>query len=366
MREQQNKFDNLTYNFIEQDERSLRYSIQMSKNNKTDKVCISFFFRKKSPVFHSIEELFYSIQNNFATTVSYTNFYATHESKGFFRRLANALEVQNKQSEVNHITGHNHYVAILMHKKRTILTIHDLALLYSLKSIKRLIFKLFWFDIPIRKVRYVTVISEFTKQELLKKIKISEDKIKVIPNAVSPNFSYSPKEFNCDSPVILQIGTKKNKNLERLIEAIKNINCKLLIIGKLSKNQEISLQKNEIDYENKFNLSQEEVVNCYEKADIVSFMSTYEGFGMPIIEANAVGRVIITSNISPMKEVAGEAALFVNPLDVREIERGLKEIIMNADLRQNLIKNGLKNVKRYHISAITEQYFKLYKLIINE
>ncbi len=101
-------------------------------------------------------------------------------------------------------------------------------------------------------------------------------------------------------------------------------------------------------------------MKLYQNCDIVSFVSTYEGFGLPVIEANATGRVVITSNIEPMNTIAANAALKVNPYDVNEIKEGIEKIIANSVFREKLIKNGLINAKKYSAEKIALQYEELY------
>jgi glycosyltransferase involved in cell wall biosynthesis len=100
---------------------------------------------------------------------------------------------------------------------------------------------------------------------------------------------------------------------------------------------------------------------AYENCDIVSFVSLYEGFGMPIMEANAIGRVVITGNITAMPEVAKNAALMVNPLDTEAIKNGILKLINDDNYRNQLIENGFKNVKRFDVKMITKQYLELYE-----
>mgnify|MGYP002516783736 FL=1 len=81
---------------------------------------------------------------------------------------------------------------------------------------------------------------------------------------------------------------------------------------------------------------------------------------MPIIEANAVGRVVITSNIAPMTEVGGESVIYVNPYSVQDINSAFKEIIDNQETRNNLIVLGRKNALRFNVNKIVNDYIKLY------
>jgi glycosyltransferase involved in cell wall biosynthesis len=89
-------------------------------------------------------------------------------------------------------------------------------------------------------------------------------------------------------------------------------------------------------------------------------VSTYEGFGLPIIEAQAIGRPVITSNIPPMDEVAGDAALKVDPYDVSAIRTAILKLCADRVLQEELILQGLENVKQYRAPDIAEKYAQLY------
>ena len=109
----------------------------------------------------------------------------------------------------------------------------------------------------------------------------------------------------------MHIGTTKNKNLSRVCLALKDIDCHLEIIGRLDNYLLKKLEENKISFSNSFALEQNEVIEKYYQTDILIFVSTYEGFGVPILEAQAMGIPVITSNISPMIEVSGGAAMLV-------------------------------------------------------
>jgi len=290
----------------------------------------------------------------------------SYYSKGILYRIAILWEAYKNQGDVNHVTGDIHFAAIALKKNKTILTILDCSRFANTKGIKFWLLKYFWFTLPLRKSRFVTVISEATKNELLRFTNYSEKNIHVIYVAVSTDFKYTPKEFNNKKPLILQVGTAANKNIESLIEAIKEIPCHLNIVGVLSEALLTKLKKYNISYSNFVNLSQEAIVQQYINCDIISFVSTYEGFGMPIVEANATGRPVITSNILSMPEIAGNAACLVDPYDIKSISNGILRIINDDNYRESLIQNGLENCKRFDPQKIADEYLRLYKQIAEQ
>ncbi|MBK9291141.1 MAG: glycosyltransferase family 4 protein [Bacteroidetes bacterium] len=329
------------------------------------KINVTYFFRKPFADYFSIEELFGFIQSALPGHIVFRNYYLKRYSKGWKDRLLSCFEVIPHQSDINHITGDIHFVAFFMRKRRTVLTIHDLEVLRRLKGVSRFVVWLFWFYLPALRVRYITVISGFTKEVLLKEVRISPDKVVVIHNCVSPAIQYKPKPFNTVRPNILHIGTAHNKNLERLIEAIAGMPVHLTILGHLRDHQLQLLQQYNVEYTNYFNLSYDKVVELYQACDLVSFVSLYEGFGMPIIEAQATGRPVVTSNCTSMPEVAGEGALIVDPTRTGQIREAISRIISDEALRGQLVEKGLENVKRFTPAAIAARYAQLYEQMLN-
>jgi len=326
---------------------------------------VTFLFRRPfTDHHHSIEELFGNIISNLPEKVEAVRYVMPYKSKGFVRRLLNALASIFHQAEINHITGDVHYVAYFLKKKRTILTIHDFAALNRGSMLKRAVIKFFWFTIPARRVRMITVISEFIKSELLQHIRISPDKVRVVYDCIPSDLPYSPKPRLEIKPVLFHIGTMPNKNLENVIAAIKDLDVRLLILGKLKPHHQELLRDNRIDFENYFNISYESVLDLYKRCDIVLYASKYEGFGLPILEANAIGRPVISSLTSSMPEVAGDAALLVNPHEVKEIRDAVEKLLKDQELRNELVRKGLKNVQRFHPEAIAADYVKLYEEIL--
>ena len=110
-------------------------------------------------------------------------------------------------------------------------------------------------------------------------------------------------------------------------------------------------------------LNENQLIQEYQEADIINFPSLFEGFGMPIIEGQTVGRVVVTSNLSPMKEVAGNGAFLVNPLSVDEIRKAYSKIIASEDLRDLLIRRGVENSSYYAASKIAREYMQIYQFL---
>jgi glycosyltransferase involved in cell wall biosynthesis len=264
---------------------------------------------------------------------------------------------------VNHISGQIHDVILGLIGCKTVLTVHDLVFIDNVKNpIKRFYKWLFWLYFPVKLADKITCISNKTKQNIL--MNIQTDKLVVIHNPIDPLFKYVPKTFNAEKPVILHIGTGWNKNLKRTIQALNGLSCHLRIIGKLSDEVIDLLQKHQINYSNGYQLTDEEIRKEYINCDIVNFPSEYEGFGMPIIEGQKTGRVVITSQIEPLIEVSGNAVQYVNPYSITSIREGYTKLIKDADYRKELIERGLKNTDRFDITNIAKQYLSVYKEVM--
>ena len=266
---------------------------------------------------------------------------------------------RHNKNGINHVSGHIHDVLLGLIGCKTVLTIHDLVFIDNVTNpLKRFYKWLFWLYLPIQVADKVTCISAETKKKILRHIKT--DKVQVIYNPIDPSFEYQPKVFNIEKPRILHIGSFWNKNLERTIQALNGITCHLRIVGKIDENTQHLLESNHIDYSVVFGLTDEDIRREYILCDIVNFPSVYEGFGMPIIEGQQTGRVVITSQIEPLIEVSGDAVQYVDPKDVESIREAYIRVIGNASLRDSLIEKGLDNVKRFTVDVIARQYLNLY------
>ncbi len=322
---------------------------------------ITYFNRDKRPGIYSIEELFSSIRSEMSSDWSQHD-YHYDTKKGYWKAIK---EVKRYESDINHITGDVNFLAYGLTPEKTVLTVHDLGHYeQTLKGWKKALYRQFWLRGPLNRVSHLTAISEFTKTRIIQHVGIQPNKITVIPNPAPSLFTSQPQAFNRDCPKILQIGGGHNKNIYRLLEAVRGLSCELVLIRPHDEVLETKLKEYGIRYQWLSNVGYQSVVDQYKACDLVFFASEYEGFGMPIVEANATGRPVVTSTITAMPEVAGNAACLVDPFDVTAIRKGLLKIINEESYRQELVANGYENIKRFTVKNTTNLYSELYHHIL--
>lgn len=322
--------------------------------------------------FHRSRQCGYSIVRSFkplieqfekSTSVSVKELYVPCYGASPLKIIRNILYVYRNRSKegINHITGDIHYCIIGLTGCKSVLTIHDDSPVVMVRNrIDRLLKLFLWVYIPVKWAGKVICISDHTKKRIDGLVKNSKTEV-LINHSVDTEFNYVEKVFNKECPVILQIGTLRHKNLETTIKAIRGLKCKLRVIAEMTEEQHKLAKDAGIDYSNACDLSDKEIVKEYRSADIIAFPSIYEGFGMPIVEGQATGRVVITSDHSPMKEVAGGGcALLKNPLDSTEYRNLILRVIHEDAFREDLIRKGLENVKKYTVEHAYKQYHRLY------
>jgi glycosyltransferase involved in cell wall biosynthesis len=321
--------------------------------------------RAPSPTYHSIERLFETLAPLLSTNFEVRVVRVPCQSRGILRCARNFIFAARLRADIIHVTGDIHYCALAIRRQRCVLTIHDLCSLNRLKGIRRRIFSILWYSLPLRWAPQVTVISEETRRQLEHYFPAAAQKIEVIPNCVDGGFKQNHRatKTSIGELRVLQIGTSGNKNLERVATAASGLPLRLRIIGPLSDRQQSLLRSLDLDWTSAQQLSGEEVIREYLDSDLLVFASTYEGFGLPIVEAQTIGLPVITSNMAPMTEVAGDAALFVDPYDEKQIRAALEQIIRSPDLARRLTDYGRRNVARFDAQIVTDRYADLYTRI---
>lgn len=319
---------------------------------------VVLIYRRYRKSAYSIEELFHTIAGELNRSIEVIEYEAAPRQ----RVLTDAWQLRKLRADIYHMTGDINYLGLLLPHKKTVLTVHDIGhYLFGLRGIKRWLYKWLWLVLPIRAVGVVTAVSKETQDNITRHLCVIGKPIEVINNCHSAIFRPAKRPFRVNCPIILQVGTKPYKNVFRLIEALSGIKCRLVLIGHLDAELRRRLAECRVDYGNHVDLTHEELYKQYVDCDLVSFVSLGEGFGVPIIEAQAVGRPVITANISPMREVAGEGACLVDPLDVSQIRDGIRKIIDDEVYRNQLMERGFRNVSRYSPATISGQYLTLYE-----
>lgn len=324
---------------------------------------VSFIFRKPYGNFFSIEELFKELNEHLKKKIETNKIVLPFENSGGINRLRNVFFACKNNSAITHITGDAHYLGIFLSRKRTVLTVHDCGEIMKQRGAKKIILWLLWFYLPIKRLKYITTISETTKFEILRIVKTNPDKIRVIPNCLIGSYNKKNLPFNKSCPRILIVGVTSNKNIGRIIEAIGGVTCELVFLGSPEPTHITLMNNCKLKYQIHINLQRSEVISLYSHCDFLLYPSLLEGFGLPIIEAQASGIPVITSNTGVMPHTAGLGALLVDPLDTEDIRKAVLRLIADEPLRKSLVENGFSNILRFQPEAVAQQYLDLYNEI---
>jgi glycosyltransferase involved in cell wall biosynthesis len=269
-----------------------------------------------------------------------------------------------------------------------VVTVHDLStiLIAPKHTGMRHQLRLFLARRLFAKARRIITVSQTSKRELARGFNIPEERISVIYNAVDERFTRDPLPADADRilerhavtyPFVLYAGNiKPQKNLPRLIEAFavakaelrdhpELANLKLLVIGdELTKHPDLrrAVVRTRVREDVRFlGFVPLPVLRVfYARARAFLFPSLYEGFGLPPLEAMAHGTPVLTSNMSSLPEILDEAAVLVNPENVFDIARGIRQILTDEDLRRQLIARGHQQVKKYSWPQAAEKVHEAY------
>jgi len=322
---------------------------------------IVYIYRQPRSGAFSIENLFHTVAEELRSQGERV---INYELGPRSQLLSDILALWKLKADVYHVTGDVNYLVLLLPWRKAVLTVHDIGhYLFGLQGWRRQVYKWIWLILPMRIAQRVTAVSAATRDHIVEYLDIPADRITVVDNCYHPMYRPIPKVFNAICPRILQVGTKPYKNVPRLVRALQGISCQLVLIGELDTEITTALAETGVAYENHIGISQDALFQHYVEADMVAFVSIGEGFGVPIIEAQAMARPLITANIPPMSVAAGPGACLANPLDVASIRAGILRLIGDETYRQRVVADGLKNVARYSPATIAQAYLQLYREI---
>ena len=217
-----------------------------------------------------------------------------------------------------------------------------------------------------KKAEKIIVPSQNTKNDLIKYYKINPEKIFVVYHGVNKIQNSKFKIQNYADEVEHPRQSRDNSKFKNYILYLGSSHRRKNIDG-FKKAYKVLKEKYRIEHElilagvEKY-ISEEEKLELLKNADVFVFPSFYEGFGLPVLEAQVVGTPVVASNTSSLPEILGNSALLVNPKNPEEIAEAIYKIIANPDLKENLIKKGQENVKRFSWLKCAEETLKIITL----
>ncbi len=278
-----------------------------------------------------------------------------------------------------------HYVLPPLIRCPTVVTIHDcihLRFPEYLPSRAAFAYAHTMIRLAARKADRVLTVSDASKRDILHYTGVAPEKVVVVHNGLDARFATVPdadavdrvrQRFQLDHPFVLYVGNiKPHKNLERLIAAFASMRAdgpdglKLVVIGdETSKHPGLrqAVHRHRLDKHVRFFGFQPAatLVTFYRLARAFVFPSLYEGFGLPPLEAMANGTPVVTSNVSSLPEVAGNAALLVDPYDVASIAEGIRRAVTDEALRADLISKGRARAREFSWARAAADTLAVYR-----
>src|SRR4051794_14438631 len=272
-----------------------------------------------------------------------------------------------------------------------VVTIHDLTNLFFEENINsaRMQLRRYRFRRGLARAKRVIAVSDSTKRDVETAMGIPSERICRVYNAPDPGFfnrassTGSEQErilerYQIQYPYLLYAGNiRRHKNIPRLVEAFAVVreqlsghpaykDLRLVIIGDTISQFPAVRQaviKSRVENVVRFLgfVPFDTLRTFYESAAAFVFPSRYEGFGLPPLEAMACGAPVIVSNVSSLPEVVGDAAVQVNPENVFEIARGIREVLLDEELRARLVRKGREQAARFSWNATARQVLEIYK-----
>lgn len=237
----------------------------------------------------------------------------------------------------------------------------------------------------------VTTVSEFSRRDIAEKVGTPLEKIRVVPNGLREPAQLDQEmldelreRFGLEDGFVLNVGgIHERKNIFRLIEAFamlvkkEDYPGKLLITGsvsgppyqeKMKPQCDAVVEKHGMEDRVVFTgfVSDDELDHLLRDAQVLAYPSLYEGFGIPVLEALKADTPVVTSEESAMAEVAGDAAVLIDPHDAESLYKGLSKVLGDEKLQQELVSKGTQVVKPYTWDACCDKYTEIYQELIEQ
>jgi glycosyltransferase involved in cell wall biosynthesis len=287
-----------------------------------------------------------------------------------------------------HLLHSPHFNVPLLRPCRLVVTIHDVIYLACSRDMPSAIGKLYYrgmISAAARLADRVITVSEFSRKEIIRHLKIAPEKIEVIYPGVDPGFRCTSEErtrqmrlkYGISGAYILYAGIfKTRKNHAGLVRAFRHFldrggTAQLVIAGPLGKSAtELRQLVSELRLADKVVftgfVNEGDLPALYSGAHVYACPSLYEGFGFTVLEAMACGVPVVCSPMTSLPEVVGDAALFANPNSPEEFGGALVEAFSNDSLRTSLIERGLKNVRRFQWNSTATRVLEIYDSVLKE
>lgn len=260
-----------------------------------------------------------------------------------------------------------------------IVTIHDLSFKINPNWFSKSFYLYYNFLIPkiAQKSKRIVTVSQSSKNDLIEIFNIDQNKIFVIPNSISKDFCNSfsadlSEELSLPEKFILAVSSiDPRKNLKNLIQAYKKVQEKhglqLVIVGSPN-NVFANSDLKDLVYNDKSiiftgYINDNLLKMCYKRALAFLYPSLYEGFGIPPLEAMAMGCPTVVSNIASLPEICGDASHYVNPYNSEDIAEGINFVLENDNYRETLIKKGFERIKRFDWSSSARKLVDVIKMV---
>lgn len=334
--------------------------------------------RRKTPNLYSIENVNTSLYSCFhrSTDILISSKDLPFPTKPHFF-LLNCLYAlyQSIYFDLVHQTGDSHYVLPFCLFSKRLLTIHDLRQLSTYKGIKHRVYKFLWFYLPTLFSSRIICISSFTHLALLKSFPHTADKSTIIHNPLRNEFFVNPPAsqekniFNATRPLhFLIVGTRSNKNANLSLHLLSYIKTSFIVnvVGRkadLAKEHIINTRSSGFCRELNFyeNISNKSLITLYDYSHFLLFLSSYEGFGLPILEAQSRGVIPIVNNIEPMSSLcSSDNALLFNSLSISYMAPRLITLLDQPELCAKLCANAYRNACHHHPEYAANSYLSLY------